>query len=151
MAALCKYKDKIINIKNNDDFDRDKVETEVFPDVLKSMHIASIHNHPDNYCSPPSGKNFQMLGFDFEEFELISTRNELWILKSNEVIFDDEEIEEIRIKANCYFEACFEILNCDFEKGYLLINNLNKCYGDKLLSYINKKSNIVLTRRYLND
>ena len=141
----------IISCNFSDDFDRDKVETEVFPDVLKSMHIASIHNHPDNYCSPPSGKNFQMLGFDFEEFELISARNELWILKSNEVIFDDEEIEEIRIKANCYFEACFEILNCDFEKGYLLINNLNKCYGDKLLSYINKKSNIVLTRRYLND
>ena len=59
------------------------------------MHIASIHNPPRQYCSPPSSKNFQMLGLEFEEFELISSQDELWILKSNEIIFDDETIAEI--------------------------------------------------------
>ncbi len=46
------------------------------------MNIASIHNPPNQYLSPPSGKNFEMLGLDFEEFEIISAQKELWILES---------------------------------------------------------------------
>ena len=52
-------------------FKHNKVQGDVYPIVLKDMHIASIHNPPNQYCSPPSGKNFQMLGFDFEDFGLV--------------------------------------------------------------------------------
>lgn len=39
-----------------------------------------------------------MLGLDFEEFELISSKEELWILESREEIFSDEEIIKYEIK-----------------------------------------------------
>ena len=140
----------IISCNFSKESETDKVKSEVFPDVLKSMHIASAHNHPIQYCSPPSGKNFQMLGFEFEEFELIFSKNELWILESRQVIIPDNEIEEIREKADEYFNACVENANQDFEKGYLLISNLERCYGDRLLSYINFET-ISLVRRDLYE
>ncbi|MBQ8016640.1 MAG: hypothetical protein IJ258_00895 [Methanobrevibacter sp.] len=80
------------------------------------MHIASLHNHPKQFCSPPSSKNFQMLGLEFEEFELISSQEELWILKSNEMIFDDETIAEIRKNVDGYFNLVYEDSCNNFEK-----------------------------------
>jgi hypothetical protein len=115
------------------------------------MHIASIHNHPKQFYSPPSGKNFQMLGFDFEDFELILSEEELWILESCEVIFTDEEIEKIRKKANDYFKQAYDEVNQDFEKGYQVADNVGNRYGDYLINYLNNYSeNIKLTRRILN-
>ena len=59
----------------------DEVNAVIFLDCIEGMHIASIHNHPHQYYSPPSGKNFEMLGLDFEEYEIISAKNQLWILE----------------------------------------------------------------------
>ncbi len=116
------------------------------------MNIASIHNHPIQYGSPPSGKNFEMLGFDFEEFELISSKNELWILESRERVFSAEEINEIRRTANNYFDLVYDEVNLEFEKGYMVMDNLEKVYGDLLLDYLNNNfENVKLTRRYLSD
>lgn len=93
-----------------------------------------------------------MLGFEFEDFELIFAKNELWILESREKVFSDEEIDIIRENANKYFDACVENVNRDFESGYLLIDNLDKCYGDRLLKYINNNfNNILLVRRFLYE
>ena len=110
-----------------------KVESIVYPKVFKNMRIASVHNHPIKYFSPPSGKNFQMLGLGFENYELIFAKNELWILESKNIVLDDDEIEEIRKKANEYFDACFDNINQDFMQGYLVTDNLDRCYGDRLL------------------
>ena len=141
----------IISCNFSDDFE-DKVESEIYPEFLKSMHIASIHNHPIQYCSPPSSKNFQMLGLEFEEFELISSQDELWILKSNEIIFDDETIAEIRKNVDGYFSLVFEDSCNNFDKYYLFLDNLNKVYGDFLLDYLNNDfKNINLIRRYINE
>ncbi len=141
----------IISCNFSKESDNGKVESVVYPKVFKNMSIASVHNHPIKYCSPPSSKNFQMLGLGFEHYELIFAKNELWILESKNIVLDDEEIEEIRKKANDYFDACLDNINQDFEKGYLVSDNLDRCYGDRLLNYINGKfKNIILTRRYLD-
>ena len=54
-----------------DEDEPDEVTGDIYSTLLKGMHIASVHNHPKQFCSPPSGKNFEMLGLEFEEFELI--------------------------------------------------------------------------------
>ena len=64
-----------------------KVQSIIFPHLIRNMSIASIHNHPVQCGTPPSGKNFEMLGLEFEEFELISSQKELWILESRENYF----------------------------------------------------------------
>lgn len=129
-----------------------EITGDIYSTRLNGMHIASVHNHPKKFSSPPSGKNFEMLGLDFEEYELILSEKELWILESKEVIFDDEVINKIRDKVDGYYDLIFHDINSEFEEGYLLIDNINKRYGDFLLNYLNNKfDNIELDRRYLDE
>lgn len=48
-------------------------------------HVASIHNHPENVYSPPSENNFGILARGFEDYELVASINELWILMAKGV------------------------------------------------------------------
>ena len=52
---------------------------------FKKCNIASIHNHPSSVYSPPSDKNFGILMRTFEDYELIASAKELWILKAKGV------------------------------------------------------------------
>lgn len=129
----------------------DNVEGTIYVDFLEGMHIASVHNHPNAFCSPPSGKNFEMLGLEFEEYELILSQNELWILESYE-LFDKKVIETIRKKDNEYLNSIFEEVNFELDENYMVLDAVNKIYGDLLLIYLNSSfDNIKITRRYLND
>lgn len=129
-----------------------EVTGDIYSTLLKGMHIASVYNHPKKFSSPPSGKNFEMLGLDFEEYELILSEKELWILESKEILFDDEIINKIRDKVDGYYDLIFHDINSEFDEGDLLIDNINKRYGDFLLNYLNNKfDNIKLERRYLGD
>ena len=129
-----------------------RVEGNIYVDLLKGMGIASVHNHPIKYGAPPSGKNFQMLSLEFEKYELILSRNELWILESKDVVFDEDEIDKIREKLDINLKSILEEVNNDFKEEYLILDNVNKKYGDFLLIYLNNKlNNIKLTRRYLDE
>ena len=137
---------------NFSDYEPDEVSAVIYSDCLKGMHIASIHNHPHEYYSPPSGKNFEMLGNEFEEYEIISTKNELWILESKEIIFDKDVIENIRKNADKSFESYLRETNVELEKGYLVIDNVDRDYGIFLLNYLNNEfENIKLMRVDLNE
>lgn len=141
----------IVSCNFADEGEWNKVTGEIYPNSLKGMNIASLHNHPKQFCSPPSGKNFEMLGLEFEEYELILSKNELWILESKGIIFDDE-IKEIREDAEAYLDSVFEEANLEFDEGYLVLDNVNQIYGDLLLINLNNKlNNIKLTRRFLNE
>ena len=129
-----------------------EVQGFLYPDLLKNMNIASIHNHPLQYCSPPSGKNFEMLGLEFEEFEIISSKKELWILESREIIFDNQILKNLRKKLDLVLNSYFDEASKNFNNDYVLLDNVNKGYGDFLLTYLNNKCDkIKLTRRYLNE
>lgn len=92
-----------------------------------------------------------MLGLDFEEYEIIVSKNELWILESKEIIFTDGEITAIRHKAKDFFDSISNDMNIEFKKGYQTIDAIDKLYGDFLLNYLNNNyDNINLSRRYLD-
>ena len=137
---------------NFSDSGPDELNAVIYPECLRDMNIASIHNHPPNYYSPPSGKNFEMLSKEFEEYEIISARNELWILESKEMIFDEEKISEIRKNADESFESYFEEINVGLKEGYRVIDNVDRNYGIFLLKYLNKEfDNIKLMKVDLNE
>ena len=141
----------IVSCNFSDENLDNEVSGDLYTTLLKGMSIASLHNHPKKFLSPPSSENFAMLSFDFERYELIFSENELWILESKEFIFSDEEIKEIREKTNGYLNSSYEDLG-SLDKGYLVLDNLNKSYGDFLLNYLNNKyEKIKLTRRYLDE
>ena len=133
------------------DDDPGHVNGTIYPNFLKGMHIASAHNHPRKYGSPPSGKNFEMLQYDFEEFEIILSQRELWVLESKIDVFDEARVNKIRKALDEGLQAIFVEINDDYLDGYLVLDNLEREYGNFLLIYLNKGfDNIKLTRRYLD-
>lgn len=46
-----------------------------------SRNIASIHNHVKGYYSFPSPDNFDILENDFEDYEIITSINAIWIVE----------------------------------------------------------------------
>ena len=55
----------IVSCSFSDENSFNKVQSIIFPHLIRDMSIASIHNHPVQYGAPPSGKNFEMLGLEF--------------------------------------------------------------------------------------
>ena len=123
----------IVSCNFADENEPGNVEGIIYPNILNGMHIASAHNHPKVYGAPPSGKNFEMLKYDFEEYEIILSQRELWILESRICVFDESLINEIREYLDEGFQAILEEINDDFSEGYFVLDNLDKQYGD----YIN--------------
>lgn len=60
----------------------DSVELTFDDEEFKGYNVASLHNHPAGVFSPPSAKNFGILGRAFEDYELIASRDGFWIFKA---------------------------------------------------------------------
>lgn len=133
----------IVSCNFSDKNEPGHVDGIIYPDFLKGMHIASAHNHPMGYGAPPSGKNFEMLKYDFEEYEIILSQRELWILESRIDVFDESLVNEIREYLDDGFQAILDEIDCDFSEGYFVLDNLDKHYGDFILTYLNRKLNIL--------
>lgn len=103
-----------------------------------NFHVASIHNHPSNVFSPPSAKNFNILGRIFEDYELIASKDALWILKAKGN--HKNLVNEFKIAANTFFNAIFD--NCANRYNDMeMINRMcDVKYGNQLLKYINDKN-----------
>lgn len=143
----------IVSCNFADENEPGHVDGIIYPDILIGMRIASAHNHPMRYGAPPSGKNFEMLKYDFEEYEIILSQRELWILESRLDVFDESEVNEIRKYLDGGgFQAILDEIDGDFLEGYFVLDNLDKQYGDLILTYLNRKlNNIKLSRRYLDE
>ena len=87
-----------------------KIREEINEFYFEGKNVASIHNHPKGFLSAPSGKNFQILEIENEDYELICGHDEFWILEAKGV-FDKEIVEEFRDKAQFFY---FHSIN--FEK-----------------------------------
>ena len=61
---------------------KDNVKMTFREDEFKNYNVASIHNHPKDVFSPPSGKNFRIFEREFEDYELIVGFEYFWILKA---------------------------------------------------------------------
>ena len=101
-------------------------------------HVASIHNHPLDVYSPPSGNNFGILLRSFEDFELIAGFDCLWILKAVDV--DMKLNMELKLYADLLLDSCQDYCkkkygNC--EKAYDVCDIM---YGVLLSNYINDKN-----------
>ena len=72
------------------------VKDYVHSGLMKDRKIMTIHNHPKNTYSAPSVQNFEIMEHEFEDYEIICSENEYWILK-----------------AKGYYEKTFR---CEFKK-----------------------------------
>ena len=119
--------------------------------MFVGKHVATIHNHPNLYESALSSENFQILELEFEEYELVSSRNALWILKSKEIL-PEKDIIEIKndiVTLNGYSK----LQSYDNERIYeeLLLDYINNVgFGisedtiNKLIYLVENNKNIVM-------
>lgn len=105
---------------------------------FENNHVASIHNHPKSVFSPPSGKNFGILTRDFEDYELISAPNELWILKAK--CISKRLMVEFNIASLELFELALNQANLMYQSIEMVNVACDMLYGAFLLKYINDKN-----------
>lgn len=123
----------------NNNGESNQILGSVDDDIFIERNIATIHNHPKGYASPPSAENFQILELEFEEYELVSSYDSLWILESKSLI-SEEDIYEIKNNIK-------ELYDFSISEN---ISNHDEVYGNLLMKYINSSPfEIKLTRRNL--
>ena len=127
--------------------DKCNVEVKFNESEFIEKHVASIHNHPIDVYSPPSGKNFGIVKRDFEDYELIAGCNGLWILEAK--INDSKLADELRMVASNLFEFTFHFCNKKFFDKEERDDEIDKRYGESLSDYINRKNikNLKLIKR----
>ena len=113
---------------------------------FEGYNVASIHNHPENILSPPSGKNFGILTRDFEDYELIAGFESFWVLKAKGL--HNDLVEEMNDASNNAF--LFSLVFCTLR--YVdeeIVGKMHDIrYGGEFSKYINDKniSDIQLTK-----
>ena len=105
---------------------------------FKNNHVASIHNHPISVFSPPSGKNFDILIRDFEDYELILSSKELWILKAKCV--NEHLMIEFNVASLELFNLALNQANLLYQSEDMVNDACDMIYGAFLLKYINDKN-----------
>ena len=125
---------------------KNKVSFEFENKEFEGHHVASIHNHPKDVYSPPSDKNFGILVRDFEDYELVASKNELWVLKAKGVFLNLHV--EFKFISRLLFRAALEDCKLKYDGLDKINEKCDEKYGDQLLNYINNKNliNIQLTK-----
>lgn len=124
----------------------DKVKVNFEDNEFEGCRVASIHNHPINAFSPPSGKNFNIFQRDFEDYELIVGRGGLWILEAKGI--HNDLINEVRkVSSFCFMVALSQSEGIENIKKRKELEDL--LYGGMLSKYINDKNinGIQLTKK----
>ena len=126
---------------------KDNVSVTFEEGEFEGHHVASIHNHPQDVYSPPSGNNFGILLRSFEDFELIAGSDCLWILKAVDV--DMKLNVELKLYADLLLDSCQDYCKKKYgcnEKAY---DACDIMYGVMLSNYINDKNinHIQLTKK----
>ena len=129
----------------------DEVKLDFDDCEFDGYHVASLHNHPSNVFSPPSGKNFGILTREFEDYELIVSRDGLWILKAKGTY--EELVVEFNLASDTFFNSSFLYCANRYHDEKIIDKMTSINYGNRLLKYINDKNinDIQLTKkRYVN-
>ena len=124
----------------------DNVELDFEDGEFEGYHVASIHNHPNDVYSPPSGKNFGILQRNFEDYELIAGLEYFWILKAKGV--HENLMFEVKFVSKLLFRAAFDDSKLKHDDWDKINDACDRYYGNGLLKYINDKNikNIQLTK-----
>ena len=116
----------------------DNVRLDFEEDEFEGHDVASIHNHPREVYSPPSGKNFGILARNFEDYELVSSVDGLWILKAKG--FHPNLFIEFKFMADLFLRASFDDAKLKFDDWNKINDKCDKKYGKQLSNYINYKN-----------
>ncbi|WP_298521296.1 hypothetical protein [uncultured Methanobrevibacter sp.] len=126
--------------------EHDNVDVTWEDDEFEGKQISSIHNHPKEVLSPPSGKDFGILKRDFEDYELIAGFEYFWIFKVNGI--HEGLINEMCGASDAAFISSFLHCISRYNDNDVFNRMHDLRYGGELSKYINNKNikDIQLTR-----
>ena len=129
---------------------KDQVKLKFNDEEFKGKNIASIHNHPKNLFTPPSGKNFGIFLREQEKFELIAGHNGLWILEGKYV--DEELTKEFQEESMKLFASSLNYCLKKFSTQKEIDARCDYLYRARLSKYINDKNinGIQITKKEYN-
>ena len=134
----------------NDEGAMNEVKGCVDKDILLNYNIVVMHNHPMEFGNPPSAKNFQILNSDFQDYEIISSFNELWWIESKNRIFQD--VDDIKESIQDLYLFARGISEEKYDDEYEIFLKANELYGELLLRYINNLGlNIKIIKRSFSN
>ena len=115
---------------------------------VHGRNITSIHNHQKYYYSVPSPANFDILGNDFEDYEIITSKNAFWTVE-----FKGNVEECVRKDFQTKLVADFQEIENELRVRYadkIKVRIMSeKLFSDYLLTHINKSLNsipLILTK-----
>ncbi|AMD17189.1 hypothetical protein TL18_03620 [Methanobrevibacter sp. YE315] len=104
---------------------------------LNDRNLASVHNHTEGYYSVPSPENFDILENEFEDYEVITSKNSFWTVEFKGGI--DKELRE-----NFQLNLSIELDKIEKETklqygGVVMVRDMIECiFSDYLLTSIEK-------------
>ena len=127
--------------------ENDNVNLKFEENEFNGCSIASIHNHPKNLLSAPSGLNFGILSRDFEDFELIAGFDNFWILKAKGTY--KNMVGEMNFVSEILCDSSLESCAFRYGDGEIIKKMHDIKYGNQLLKFINDKNitNIQLSKK----
>lgn len=108
--------------------------------LMKNRKIMTIHNHPQGAYSAPSPANFEILEHDFEDYEIICSETDFWIVSAKGK-FEKDFRENLKEKIELILNSCDSYSVIDMQKA-------NKRYSNNLKTFINNNyENISITNK----
>ncbi len=105
---------------------------------LDGHRVASIHNHPKEVLSPPSGKNFGILNRKLEDYELIVGNDCFWVLKAKGI--NKDLIIEFNVASALFYNSSKEYCSNRYDNSEIIDNVCELMYGNQLSKFINDKT-----------
>lgn len=106
-------------------------------------NIASIHSHQKGYYSFPSPENFDILENEFEDYEIITSINAMWIIE-----FKGKVDDEVRREFQKDFSIEFDKFEDNIKLMYDDINTvrivIEKLFSDYLVNELDKNLDNIL-------
>ena len=105
---------------------------------FKNRKVVTIHNHPADFLSPPSYDNFELLKYDFEDYEIICSKDEFWIIEAKGIL-NKKDIKIIRKNVKLLYDNAIDYSKDD--------SYSSEIYGNNLLKYLKNKKDIKLMKK----
>lgn len=116
----------------------DNVKLKFNDEEFKGKNIASLHNHPKNSFTPPSGKNFGIFLRKWKKFELIARNDGLWILEGK--YLDEKLTKELQEESVKLFVSSLNYCLKKYSNKKEIDERCDYLYGARLSKYIKDKN-----------
>ena len=104
---------------------------------FKGRYIASLHNHSQDYYSFPSPDNFDILENEFEDYEIITSINAIWIVEFRGAV-EDTVREDFQRNLWIEFNKIEKDIKLMYSNMFVIRGNIENAFSSYLINCVDK-------------